>query len=98
MSLDLHPRFQAAIFSATGASALKVTKVIQQLWSGYGQILRIKLEGGSETSVIAKMIQMTAKGKHPRGWNSDLSHQRKLKSYQVETTWYRNWSERCGEG
>ena len=98
MSLDLHPRFQAAIFSATGASALKVTKVIQQLWSGYGQILRIQLEGGSETSVIAKMIQMTAKGKHPRGWNSDLSHQRKLKSYQVETTWYRNWSERCGEG
>ncbi|MGA1115840.1 MAG: phosphotransferase, partial [Opitutales bacterium] len=27
-------------------------------------------------------------GDHPRGWNTDLSHQRKLKSYQVETNWY----------
>ena len=95
MPRDLNPAFKTSICSATGASAIEVTEVIQELWSGYGQILRINLEGGSPSSVIAKHIRMASTGNHPRGWNSDLSHQRKLKSYQVETAWYRHWSERC---
>ena len=36
-----------------------------------------------------------AKGNHPRGWNSSRSHERKVQSYQVETTWYRQWSQHC---
>ena len=72
----------------------EVVGVIQELWSGYGQILRLRLDGDSE--VVVKHIRMAATANHPRGWNSDLSHQRKLKSYQVETAWYRHWSERCG--
>ena len=72
----------------------EVVEVIQELWSGYGQILRLRLDGDSE--VVVKHIRMAATANHPRGWNSDLSHQRKLKSYQVETAWYRHWSERCG--
>ena len=34
---------------------------------------------------------------HPRGWHTDHSHQRKLKSYAVETQWYREFANRCGE-
>ena len=96
MTLDLSPRFQAAICAASGASAMEVTEIIQELWSGYGQIVRVQLEGSTRQSVIVKHIHMAAVDHHPRGWNSDLSHQRKLKSYQVETSWYRDWSERCG--
>ena len=74
---------------------MEVTELIQELWSGYGQILRIKLVGGSSSTVIAKHISIPTTTNHPRGWNSNLSHQRKLKSYQVETAWYRHWSQRC---
>ena len=94
MPPSLSPHFQEKILSATGSSMFEVVEVIQELWSGYGQILRLRLDGDSE--VVVKHIRMAATANHPRGWNSDLSHQRKLKSYQVETAWYRHWSERCG--
>lgn len=29
---------------------------------------------------------------HPKGWNTSLSHQRKLKSYQVEVNWYQAYA------
>lgn len=96
MIRDLDPHFQALIRSACGAGAMEVVEVIQELWSGYGQILRIRLEGAPTATVIAKHVRMPSTGKHPRGWNSDLSHQRKLKSYKVETAWYRDWNGRCG--
>lgn len=96
MTRDLNSRFQASICSASGASAMEVTELIQELWSGYGQILRIRLKGTSPSTVIAKHVRMPTTESHPRGWNSNLSHQRKLKSYQVETAWYRHWSQRCG--
>jgi hypothetical protein len=96
MSRNLNPHFQSSICSATGASGIEVAEIIQELWSGYGQILRIRLNGTSPSTVIAKHIRMASSGNHPRGWNSSLSHQRKLKSYQVETAWYRHWSRRCG--
>lgn len=34
---------------------------------------------------------------HPRGWGTDIGHQRKLHSYEVETAWYRDWASRCGD-
>lgn len=94
MPPSLCPHFQEKILSATGASMFEVVEVIQELWSGYGHILRLRLDGDSE--VIVKHIRMAATANHPRGWNSNLSHQRKLKSYQVETAWYCHWSQHCG--
>jgi len=44
-------------------------------------------------------VQLPKSAKHPRGWNTDRSHQRKLHSYQVEVNWYQNFSsiadDRC---
>ncbi|MDB4572749.1 hypothetical protein N9Z92_02470, partial [Akkermansiaceae bacterium] len=62
----LNLRFQESILSATGASSLEVEEVLQELWSGYGHILRVRLDGSS--SVIVKHIQMKPAGSHPRGW------------------------------
>ena len=97
MSHDLSPTFQAAICEATSADSMKVVELIQELWSGYGQIVRIGLDGGSGGTVIAKHVRLPDRKHHPRGWNSTLSHERKLKSYQVEPIWYRDWSGRCDE-
>lgn len=66
---------------------------MQSLWSGYGKILRIGLEGGSLPSVIAKLISPPSQKDHPRGWNTNIGHQRKLRSYQVEENWYRNYNK-----
>ncbi|MDB4408583.1 hypothetical protein N9192_00065 [Akkermansiaceae bacterium] len=56
MTRDLNPSFKTSICSATGASSMETVEVIQKLWSGYGQILRIRLDNSS--TVIAKHIRM----------------------------------------
>nr|WP_269523792.1 phosphotransferase [Coraliomargarita parva] len=71
--------------------------MIQSLWSGYGAILRYGLEGATQTSVIVKHVSPPESTAHPRGWNTDISHQRKLHSYEVETVWYRDYANCCGE-
>ena len=75
------------MLSSTHALRIKKTQIIQSLWSGYGSIKRVDLDGGEFSSIIVKHVQPHRKS-HPRGWNTDLAHQRKLKSYQVETNWY----------
>jgi hypothetical protein len=82
----------SSICVALKADAIEKVSVIQTLWSGYGQIARYKVINGVVKSVVIKDIQPPAITNHPRGWNSNLSRERKLKSYQVEAAWYRNWS------
>ncbi|MDF3129789.1 phosphotransferase [Kiritimatiellaeota bacterium B1221] len=89
---------EALLLQSTGASAIRGREVIQELWSGYGRIERVYLEGAKVPSVVVKDVQPPGQRRHPRGWSSDLSHQRKLKSYAVEIAWYTQWSSRCGEG
>lgn len=69
-----------------------VEEEVQSLWSGYGVIERLKIVNGSVSSVVLKNIQFGSGGNHPRGWNTDIGHQRKLKSYQVEVCWYKNYT------
>lgn len=71
--------------------------VIQSLWSGYGKISRYQLSESPHDTVIVKHIALEKLIDHPRGWNSDISHNRKIKSYQVETYWYEKWSHHCTE-
>jgi hypothetical protein len=85
------------VIHSTQTSGLVTTNIVQSLWSGYGSIKRIVLVGTEISSVIVKHVQPVA-GDHPRGWNTDLSHQRKLNSYQVETHWYGRQRERAEPG
>ncbi|WP_321470965.1 oxidoreductase family protein [Halarcobacter sp.] len=69
---------------------LVAIETIQVLWSGYGELVRLKFP---KKSIIIKHIQLPKSLSHPRGWNTDLSHQRKLHSYEVEVNWYKNFSK-----
>ena len=84
---------KSIILQSTGASSLIEQEVIQELWSGYGKIQRIGLQNASVESVVVKHAQVPSSQNHPRGWNTDIGNQRKLKSYQVETTWYNTYSQ-----
>lgn len=79
----------------TGADRVHEVGVLQRLWSGYGSIVRYELEGAEMETVIVKHVSPPNAGSHPRGWNTDHSHQRKLRSYAVETAWYRDYANRC---
>jgi hypothetical protein len=80
------------VLQCTKATAITSTEVIQSLWSGYGEILRVYLDGADVASVIVKHISPPNQANHPRGWNTDIGHQRKLKSYDVEMNWYREFN------
>ncbi len=84
--------FKSIILDKTGASSLLEKEVIQDLWSGYGKIIRVELEDASVESVIVKHIRLPDSVNHPRGWNTDIGHQRKVRSYQVESNLYNNYS------
>ena len=81
----------------TGASSIEFEHTLQSLWSGYGSIDRYRLDGCDIPSVIVKHVRLTDGKRHPRGWNSDLSHRRKIKSYQVETHWYQHYAPLCDD-
>ncbi|MTI39543.1 phosphotransferase [Fulvivirga lutimaris] len=87
----------AEILAITGASQILQTQHVQTLWSGYGEIKRYALAGRKHNSIIVKHIQLPDQSNHPRGWNTQLSRQRKLTSYQVERKWYQQYSTRTNE-
>ena len=92
----MHSTITNTVLSATGAQSIDNSSVIQSLWSGYGQIVRLGLGGGNYSSVVLKHIKLPDGGDHPRGWNTGLSHQRKIRSYQIEAHWYQHYAGRCG--
>jgi len=85
--------FDGIIKEILQTSAAKEIEVIQSLWSGYGKLSRLELS--EDKTVIAKNIILPSQSNHPRGWNTTNSHLRKIKSYQVETNWYKNYAYRC---
>ena len=96
----MHHAVERFVLDATRASEIVATEVVQSLWSGYGEIVRCQLAGveaGAATSVIAKHVRWPEQQRHPRGWATDRSHERKLRSYRVETAWYHDFAADCGE-
>lgn len=85
------------MLAATNATGAHREARIQSLWSGYGEIVRIKLTGSSINTIVLKAIDLSEDMDHPRGWNSDLSHQRKVRSYEVERNWYRQYANQCDD-
>ena len=90
----MNKELTSIILQSTGATALVDEQMIQELWSGYGKILRVSLQGADTASVVVKHVQLMQSDQHPRGWNGAMGHQRKLRSYEVESNWYANYSER----
>jgi thiamine kinase-like enzyme len=82
------------ILVVSKATSISRSESVQTLWSGYGEINRYTLVGGNYSSLIVKHIQLPDVNQHPKGWNTDLSHQRKLKSYQVERQWYQQFAKK----
>ncbi|MBT3221770.1 MAG: phosphotransferase [Proteobacteria bacterium] len=74
------------IATLTGASSAVKRSCIASVWSGYGEVLRYDLLESEWPSVVVKHI-VPGKG---RG----RSHDRKLRSYEVEQTWYRDHADR----
>lgn len=93
--LNMHPNFKNYLLDATQAYDCIELEVIQSLWSGYGKISRYQLIDAPFDTVVVKCIALEAVQGHPRGWNTNRSHNRKVKSYQVETFWYEKWSQHC---
>lgn len=83
------------ILKEMSALAFGNIELIQSLWSGYGEILRCELLGSKVSSVVVKLIKPSQNSDHPRGWNTDMSHNRKVKSYEVEEAWYKEWAKKC---
>ena len=70
-----------------GAKTARRGERVQSLWSGYGEVVRVHLEGGDRDRVIVKRVE-------PPASEETMSHRRKLRSYDVEMCWYRDWSAR----
>lgn len=68
---------------------------LQRLWSGYGEVRRVRLHGAPRASVVVKVVDPPPLS-HPPGGAEDRSHARKLRSYQVERTFYETLGARCG--
>ncbi|MGI2176301.1 phosphotransferase [Shewanella ulleungensis] len=80
------------ISRAIGVTHISHVELIQPLWGNYGQLFRAYVDEKPYPSVIVKYIRLPQPSSHPRGWNTPLSHQRKLQSYQVEVNWYQYYA------
>lgn len=91
----MNPDFKDYLLKVTDSAECKEVEIIQSLWSGYGKISRYALQDSPLDTVVVKHISLNKSNEHPRGWNTDLSHQRKVKSYEVEIRWYQQWNQHC---
>lgn len=88
------PPWLQLVLDATGAAGCRGSETVQSLWSGYGQIVRCTLQGGSHPTVVVKHVRWPERQTHPRGWGGARSHARKVKSYEVEFCWYQDYAPR----
>lgn len=84
------------IIEATHADAIERCESLQALWSGYGEIQRVMLAGPhAPMSVILKRIIPPPRSGRREAHPAEPARRRKLRSYEVEVCWYREWSRRC---
>lgn len=92
---SLEPVIEARVLEAAGGGRVTSTAVVQSLWSGYGQLLRVTLAEASMPSVVVKHVRWPTKAQHPRGWTTSRSHERKVRSYAMEAHFYRDYAAAC---
>jgi hypothetical protein len=76
---------------ATGAHVARRGSRIQALWSGYGELFRVELEGGPVASAVVKAARPPARAE-------GVSDARKRRSYEVERAFYDRYASRCPDG
>lgn len=69
---------------------------LQRLWSDYGEISRYYSPKLAKP-IIVKHVAPPAEIHHPRGWHSDVGHQRKVQSYAVEAEFYQSFAAHCDD-
>jgi len=96
---NLKTRIDSLVQSTWPNAAVDSMDLVQGLWSDYGAIVRVSLSASDKhpSSFVAKVVVPPNESSHPRGWNTDASHQRKLKSYAVETRFYEHYAVQCKE-
>lgn len=78
----------AWVAERAGGHGVERVERIQSLWGGYGELLRMHLDGGEPRSIVLKRIV-------PPREATSLSDARKRRSYEVEATFYRAFAPRC---
>jgi fructose-1,6-bisphosphatase/inositol monophosphatase family enzyme len=90
--MNLNKEVTSTILKSTQASSVTKIELIQNLWNNYGHLSRLYLEGSKHKSVILKHAIIPKEQFHPKGFGNSKSQQRKIKSYQVETSWYEDFN------
>lgn len=83
------PDWRPWLLAKTGAQDILTVALVQELWHGYGELLRVTLRDGPVDSVILKRVTP------PREAQQTASDSRKRRSYVVERAWYEDGSKRC---
>ena len=60
-------------------------------------IQRVELDLPEHPTAIVKHIDLSQARENRRGWSGDASHQRKVRSYEIEKTFYQSFSQKCIE-
>lgn len=90
----MNEKLKSLLIKELNSSRIDDIELIQELWSGYGSLSRVTLDTGP---VILKLIDYNNIQNHPRGWSSDISHQRKVKSYLIEKNWYQQYNQQVAD-
>lgn len=81
-----------------GAKCATRRERIQSLWSGYGELVRMTLEGASVSDVVVKHVAPPSVSRRGRQLEDSVtSHARKLRSYAVEMHWYEHYAAECDD-
>lgn len=78
------------VAALTGARRARIVERVQTLWRGYGEILRVALDGGVAPTVIVKHVE-------PPTTRDSVSDARKRRSYDNEARFYRELAPRCDD-
>jgi hypothetical protein len=79
----------------TGAKEAVAGERLQSLWGGYGELRRARLEGATLADVVVKCVEPPELPRARRDDAESRSHRRKLRSYEVELAFYRDYAKRC---
>lgn len=81
----------------TNAERATRLETVQPLWEGYGELVRMRLEGEKPADVVVKWVKPPRLASHLATTAEGRSHARKLRSYAVEMEFYETFSVNCDD-